>query len=202
MSSGKKTRPAAPAETKDPEAPWETPLKEEIPGVVTPVHEGVPLSKMRRTEDIAGSQDARRTAAVVLEVLAGIRSPTEAANTLGVSGTHYYNLEVRAVQGVVAAFEPRPQGKPVDLEGKIRGLEREKKRLEVELSRTRTLLRMAQRAVGIHEDEKGGKSPERRRARPGRRPTVRAKRAVTGLLEGVSSPSEEVGEGFSEGGSV
>ena len=57
------------------------------------------------------SRDARRLAAALLEVLAGVRTPTEAAQQLAISLTRYDIDEGRALQGLVAACEPRPRGR-------------------------------------------------------------------------------------------
>jgi hypothetical protein len=51
-----------------------------------------------------GSREARRLAAAVLEVLAGVRSPSDAARVLGLSLARYYQLEQRALAGLVTAF--------------------------------------------------------------------------------------------------
>ena len=57
------------------------------------------------------SLEAKRIAALVLEVLAGTRTPAEAAASLEVSLPRYYQLEGRAFQGLVAACEPLPHGR-------------------------------------------------------------------------------------------
>src|SRR5215831_6469929 len=57
------------------------------------------------------SRDARKVAAVILEVLAGIRTPAQAAAALGVGVPRYYHLEGRAVRGLVEGCEPRPRGR-------------------------------------------------------------------------------------------
>ena len=57
------------------------------------------------------SREARRLAAAILEVLAGMRSPTEAAQALSISGPRYYTLEQRALEGLVdVAAERARQG--------------------------------------------------------------------------------------------
>src|SRR5438552_10110678 len=93
------------------------------------------------------SRDARRIAAMVLEVLAGSRSTGDAAGALGVSMTRYYLLETRALQGLVAACEPRTQGRQRSLTGDLEALRRECERLKRELMRHQALLRAAQRTV-------------------------------------------------------
>ena len=58
-----------------------------------------------------GSRDARKTAAVLLEVLGGMLHPQEGAQILGVGLPYYYHVERRALEGMVKACEPRPKGK-------------------------------------------------------------------------------------------
>jgi hypothetical protein len=75
-----------------------------------------PPSKSRGLQ--GGTNEANRLAVVVLEVLAGGRTPAEAAEVLGVATPRYYQLESRALQEAVAALEPRPQGKQPSPEGR------------------------------------------------------------------------------------
>ena len=70
-------------------------------------------------------RDARRLAAAILEVLAGARTPTEAAQALGLSLPRYYQLESRALRGLVATCEPRPKGRQRSVESEVAGLKRE-----------------------------------------------------------------------------
>src|SRR5271155_4376029 len=56
------------------------------------------------------SRDAKQRAAAILEVLAGGRTPTQAAQALGLSLGRYYLLEDKALAAVVAACEPQPRG--------------------------------------------------------------------------------------------
>ena len=49
------------------------------------------------------SPQARRQAATILEVLAGVRRPSEAAQVLEISLPRYYQLEQRALAGLVSA---------------------------------------------------------------------------------------------------
>jgi hypothetical protein len=95
------------------------------------------------------SREARRVAAAVLEVLAGNRTTGDAAAALGVSMTRYYVLETRALQGLVAACEPRTQGRQRSLTADLNAVRRDCERLQRELLRQHALLRAAQRAVGL-----------------------------------------------------
>ena len=54
------------------------------------------------------SREARQLAAAILEVLAGARTPGQAAQALGVSLQRYFQLETRAMQALVAGCEARP----------------------------------------------------------------------------------------------
>ena len=56
------------------------------------------------------SREAQRIAAALLEVLAGVRTPTDAAAALNISIARYYLWEKRALEGFVSACEPRPPG--------------------------------------------------------------------------------------------
>jgi hypothetical protein len=116
----------------------------------------------------AGGREAKRTAAVILEVLAGTRSPPQAAQAIAVSLPRYYQLETRAIAGLVTACEPRPRGRrrgPLD-EGTA--LKAENERLRQELTRQQTLVRLAQRNMGVSPPAANPKAKRKRK------PTARA----------------------------
>src|SRR4051794_22583 len=70
--------------------------------------EGATGSAMKDSSAFAqASPEARRVAAAILEVLAGVQTPGEAATGLGISLPRYYQLEMRAVAGLVVACEDR-----------------------------------------------------------------------------------------------
>ena len=139
---------------------------------------------------VGGSEGARRTAAVILEVLSGVRATAEACEALAVTPMRYYVLETRALQGLVGALEPRPRGKRRSSEDELREIRREKQKLERELARSRALVRIAERTIGIpaagakSKIAAGGKI-HRRRRRP-----ERAARAIAALRK----PSAEAPE--------
>jgi hypothetical protein len=95
------------------------------------------------------SRAARRVAAMVLEVLAGARTPTEAAQALEVSVPRYYQLETRALRGLLSACEPLPQGRLPNPGHELARLQRDKERLQREVLRQQALVRAAQRGVGL-----------------------------------------------------
>jgi transposase len=55
---------------------------------------------------------ARRRAALIVQVQSGVITATEAANQLGVSRKTYYQWEKRALAALVASQQERPGGRP------------------------------------------------------------------------------------------
>jgi hypothetical protein len=113
---------------------------------------------------VEGSPQARKLACAILEVLAGLAGPTEAAEALSTSLNRYYVLEARALEGLVKALEPRNRGRAPTVEQQVETLKRELRRLKTELDSSRSLLRMAQRTVGLPSPKKKAK-PKRRGSR-------------------------------------
>jgi hypothetical protein len=111
--------------------------------------------------------EAKRLAAAILEVLAGARTPTEAATALGLSVPRYYQVEAQALRGLLQACEPKPRGRVRTVETEVKTLSKENQRLQRELTRHQTLARAAQRAVGLAPPapvvNKAGKKPRKRR---------------------------------------
>lgn len=144
----------------------------------------------RLTRPLVGDDGAKRTATMILEVLAGLRSTTEAAQALEITSMRYYVLERRAMEGMVQALAPRPKGKRKRPEGTIEGLRREKAHLEREVNRLQALVRAAQRTMRLppvpsREKKKG----EGRRSR---KPPVRAEKTIA-LLQAPPSETTPVG---------
>jgi hypothetical protein len=136
------------------------------------------------------SSPARRQAAVILEVLAGVRRPSDAAQALGISVPRYYQVERRALVGLVAACEPAPRGPRREHARQIAALEREKLRLQRECDRQQALVRAAQRSLGLAppsavrppaKDPAGKKEGGPAKRRRNRRPLVRALQAARSL---------------------
>jgi len=142
------------------------------------------------TLDVA-APEASRMAVVVLEVLAGMRSPQNAATALGITSPRYYQLETRALNGLVAALKPRPKGKQPSLEGRITQLERKLEATRREAARQQALVRVTQRSLGIKPPptDDGKASEKDKPGRRKRRPTVRALKAARTLAD-QSRPAE------------
>lgn len=136
-----------------------------------------------------GSRDARRVAAVILEVLAGQRTPMDAASVLGISQPRYYALESRALEGLVMACESRARGRRPSLEREAVRLRSEVERLQRASARSQALLRLSQRVVGVAPPA-AGKADGKRRPR---RPVARALKAASKLKTAASLPEEAAG---------
>ena len=155
-------------------------------------------SKSRRPHtagSLTASTEAKRLATAILEVLAGVRTPTDAARAVGTSVPRYYQLEQRAIQGLLTACERRTKGRQPSEARQIGSLQRELDRLRKECDRHQALARVAQRAVGLSQvtppsTKNAGNGTSRKRVR---RPAIRALRAVAGLR--TDSSSEERPEG-------
>lgn len=138
------------------------------------------------------SPQARRTAAVLLEVLAGLRATGSAAQELGITPMRYYQIEERAIGGLIAACEPRPSGLPPERRDaqELAKLREQIRRQTQELNQARSVLRTTQRQLGVATAAgpivvkagsagKGG-APTKHKVR---RPTVRALTMVRRLLK-------------------
>jgi hypothetical protein len=149
-----------------------------------------------------GSSQARRQAAAILEVLAGELRPSEAAQALEVSLPRYYQLERRALTGLLGACEPPERGPRMDMNRRIAALERDNRRLERERDRQQALVRAAERSLGLalptatrssakeKQPLQGSNGARRKRLR---RPTVRALKAARTLrVETATATPEEV----------
>jgi hypothetical protein len=142
--------------------------------------------------ETTASTQARRIAAVLLEVLAGLRATGSAAKELGITPMRFYQLEQRAIGGLIAACEPRPSGLPPERRDalELASLREQVRRQALELNQARSVLRTTQRQLGVAtapgpivvKPGKPGKDgkPSRHKVR---RPTVRALTMVRRLLK-------------------
>jgi hypothetical protein len=123
--------------------------------------------------DAGRSAEARKQAAAILEVLAGARTPAQAATALAVSLPRYYQMEQRALGGLLAACEPAPRRGRVRSEASVlAGLRQENQRLQRELGRQQALVRLVQRNVGLPAPPGAARQAGQKRRQ--RRPVARA----------------------------
>jgi hypothetical protein len=168
------------------------------PGTVVLLKQGHRRGRRPKERTEPASREAQRFAAVILEVLAGVRTPTDAAVAIGVSVPRYYLWEQRALEGLVAACEPRPVGQGPSQQHQITVLQKELVRLRQNCVRQQALVRASQRAIGLTPPpQPGGKPVSKaagksgdRNARKGprkRRPVVRALKAAAALRAAPSN---------------
>lgn len=126
----------------------------------------------------AGSHDARRLACLILEVLGGLRTPTDASKVLGVSTQRYYGLEAQALAGLIHACERRSPGRQRKPDDEVASLTAKVAQLERECARRLALLRASQRTLGLSKPAEPTKDAAGKRRR---RPAIRALKAAAEL---------------------
>ena len=135
-----------------------------------------------------GSAEALRLASCVLEVLAGLRSVAEAAVALGVSVARYYQLEQRALQGLVLGCEPARRGRAAAAGGEAARLRAENERLRRDCQRQQALVRLARQAAGLSPPAETATLPGSKKRRKG---MARGQRAAERLREAAAAADPE-----------
>jgi len=168
---------------------------------VQPPRAGSDVRKRRAgMRPIPVSRDAQRVAAAILEVLAGVRTPTEAAAALSLSLPRYYLWEQRALEGLVRACEPRLKGKAAGERHQMAVLEKEVGRLRLDCARQQALVRASQRTIGLAASMPPPTKPP---AKPGSKAAVktsdggktkRKRRPVARALKAVAALQAPAGE--------
>jgi hypothetical protein len=133
------------------------------------------------------SAEAKRLATAILEVLAGLRTPIQAAETLGVALPRYYLLESRAVHAIVLACESRSAGRGPSPQSALASLQRECEQLRRDLARQQTLVRAAQRTIGLTPPAPSRPPRDGKKHRQ-RRPVARGLKAAARLVEEHPEP--------------
>jgi hypothetical protein len=152
--------------------------------VTTPPRQ--PAKRPRHTVPLAPaeSKESKRLAAVILEVLAGVRTPGQAAEVLHVSLPRYYQLEVRALRGLVESCEPKPKGRQAQTGSAEAALRRENEHLRREVTRQQSLVRLTQRNIGLTPPAPKAVTGKKRK----RRPCVRALQLAQRLQREAAEP--------------
>jgi hypothetical protein len=173
-----------------------------------------PVPRRRRGRHIGGadlgrerSGMARRLAAAILEVLAGERTPSAAALALGISVPRYYQVETKALQGLLQACEPKPGGRQAQAKSETGAaiaeavkLRKENVRLQREVGRQQALVRAAQRSIGLPPPQapsaKAGKSAKKTRKRRVVRALSFARRLQQDAAPSASAATASTPTGF------
>jgi hypothetical protein len=143
--------------------------------VSVPTAPKVTVKRPRNTVPIApqASKEAKRLAAVILEVLAGMRTLPQAAEALQLSLQRYYQLEARGLRGLLEACEPKPKGRQPNPAREMAAIQRENERLQRELNRQQSLVRLSQRSIGLSPPPPPAPKASGKKGRK-RKPLVRA----------------------------
>ena len=153
-----------------------------VPSTVPPVKRlprGANQVKKLQLDQV--SPEARKNAAAVLEVLAGLRTPTQAAQVLGLALPGYYNLELRALNGLMSSCEPPRKGRQKSTHRELAAAQAQCQKLTAELQRYQALARATQRTIGLAAaPSTPGKTASGRKRR---KPVVRALQAIA-LIKG------------------
>ena len=141
------------------------------------------------------SDEARRAAVAVLQVMAGELRPSEASARLSLSVNRYYQLEARALEAMVEALEPRARGRRRGRDVELEKLRKAKTRAEHEATRFQALLRVSQRALALSAPTPGAggskDKPPLHGGRKARRARVRARTVISTLSgEGATMPPQ------------
>jgi hypothetical protein len=130
----------------------------------------------------------RRQSAAVLEVLAGLRTPQQAAQALSLSLPTYFNLETRALRGLVFACCAQPPGRQKTLVPQLRQAQAKVADLQRQVGRYQALLRTARQGVGLAPAAEVKPLPGSKRKV--KKPSVRAIRAIKALnqADAASAP--------------
>lgn len=158
-------------------------------------HESAPKSvvakRPRNSVPLApgSTREAKRLAAAILEVFAGLRTPMQAAEALTMSEARYYQIEARAVRGLLDACEAKPRGRQANPQRELAALARENERLRQNLGRQQALVRVAQRTIGLNPPPPPKPAPKTsgKKSRK-RKPVVRALSLATRLQQEATAP--------------
>jgi hypothetical protein len=133
---------------------------------------------------------------VILEVLAGMRTPPQAAAALQLSLPRYYQLEARGLRGLLEACETRPKGRQRNPATEVATLQRQNERLQRDLARQQSLVRVTQRSIGLSppppptpSSKSSGKKTRQRK------PTIRALSMAARLKQEADAAEATSGSG-------
>jgi hypothetical protein len=169
---------STPAPTTVPE-----PLRTAVQDVLTRTPKRPKPAEPATEDPRAIAERAKLTAAVVLDVLAGNRSPNDAASALGLSVARYYVIEEQAINGLIAGCGPRQRGRQPDPGKELARITAENQRLTQALLRQQALVRTSQRSLGVALPAKPAATTTASsgRGKGKRQPKVRALRAAKQL---------------------
>lgn len=109
-------------------------------------HRSRPVPKwLKERQDL--DEMARRRCLLVLSVLSGEKPVSDAIAESGLSRNTYYQLEEKALEGMLSALGPTPPGRKPDRSGELAALQVRVTRLEEEKRRAERLLLLTRKVV-------------------------------------------------------
>src|SRR5262249_21054119 len=102
--------------------------------------------------------------------------------------------ESRALRGLLAGCEAQPKGRARNRDLELITLRRHNDHLQREVDRQQSLVRMAQRSMGIAPPAPAAKAGPKDKKKRRRRPTVRALTAAVHLQEAEQEAAVSAGE--------
>lgn len=104
---------------------------------------------MSREKAAQQEQEVRERTAVIMKVQAGLMTPTEAAQKLGISRKTYYELEAKALSGLMQAIARGKTGRPKN------AVDEEKEAMAKEIKALKQQVALNQMTIKIRELFKG-----------------------------------------------
>lgn len=109
-------------------------------------HRARPLPKwIRERQEL--DEMARRRCLLILSVLSGEKPVSDAISEAGMSRNRYYQLEEKAIEGMLEALGPTPPGRTPDRGAELAALQARLSRLEQEKRRAERLLLLTRKVV-------------------------------------------------------
>jgi transposase len=104
-------------------------------------------------------KEVRERTAVIMKVQGGLLSATEAAQKLGISRKTYYELEAKALSGIMQAINPGQTGRPKNaIDPEKLAMQKEIKALKQQVALNRMKLRIRDLFKELNGSEKTTKT--------------------------------------------
>jgi hypothetical protein len=133
---------------------------------------------------------AKRRCLMVLDVLSGARPVSDAIEEAKISRGLYYQLETKAVRGMLHALSPAADtSQPVGLTEKLKSLTERVRRLECEKRRLERLLYITKQVVRSGPIALGPGRPLRSSTRNGKKPSASSTTKPMPATSGPSTPT-------------